>query len=98
MFPIWGAAILFPEKSSAVIISELGWTIKLAPPLAAPDSITNSLSDFKKPFIAGPGPTYARSIERENMDSITWGPLSNNFVSTISFGKISDSIPMIGIA
>ena len=78
--------------------------MKLAPPLAAPAKIfTLSWSDFKNAFIAGPGPTYAISIEFANNDSTTWGPLSNNFVSIkvsspSSEEKIPFSIPTIGTA
>ena len=72
MLPICGAAIFFPLKSDAEFISELGCTIKLAPPLAAPDKIWIFLfSEFKNPLIAGPGPTYATSTEFAKRDSIT---------------------------
>ena len=82
----------------------MGWTIKLAPPLAAPDKIWILLfSEFKNPLIAGPGPTYAISTEFAKRDSITWGPLSkillSIFVSELSFSEKNPfSIPTIGIA
>ena len=70
--------------------------MKLAPPLAAPDKIfTLWFSDFKNPLIAGPGPTYAISMEPAKMDSITWGPASNNIGSiTLLFPIWFSNIPL----
>ena len=78
--------------------------MKLAPPLAAPARIFTLLfSEFKKPLIAGPGPTYAKSTEFANSDSIDCGPLSKTRVSIIvAFPRLDSknpfSIPTIGMA
>ena len=78
--------------------------IKLAPPFAALPRIFKSFpSDFKKPLITGPGPTYATSTEFEKIDSMTCGPLSKTFISILRFSSrfsanVWFSIPTIGTA
>ena len=53
-----------------------GWATRLDPPLAAPDSTTiRSDSERRYALTAGPGPTYAMSIDPAKSDSTACGPL-----------------------
>ena len=69
-------SVLAAAAAAACAGADPGRATRLDPPLAAPESTTiRSDSERRYALTAGPGPTYAMSIDPAKSDSTACGPL-----------------------